>query len=40
MLERLSDAVEQHVVPAADRRNIEVDIALESGVLTIVLGSP
>jgi hypothetical protein len=40
MLERLSDAIEAHVVPVADQRNIDVDIAFESGVLTIAVGAP
>lgn len=40
MLERLNDAVELHAVPAADERNIELDVTMESGVLTIALGAP
>jgi len=40
MLERLNDAVELHAVAAADERNIELDVTMESGVLSIALGAP
>jgi frataxin-like iron-binding protein CyaY len=40
MLDRLNDAVDCHAVPAADARGVDIDVSIESGVLTIALGAP